>query len=69
MHRSVPDIVSSFLADMFTGGLSSGNVAVIHSVLGEITDASNQAAVFPIYGMIWPVGTIVGFVHPDPGSK
>ncbi|KAH0830406.1 major facilitator superfamily domain-containing protein [Lanmaoa asiatica] len=52
------------------GGLSSGNIAVIHSVLGEITDASNQAAVFPIYGLIYPLGSIVGpliggsFSHP-----
>ncbi|KAN0075327.1 Major facilitator superfamily domain containing protein [Tylopilus felleus] len=62
--------LSAVLVARCIGGLSSGNVAVIHSVLGEITDASNQAAVFPIYGMIWPVGTIVGpliggsFSHP-----
>ncbi|KAG8217332.1 major facilitator superfamily domain-containing protein [Butyriboletus roseoflavus] len=52
------------------GGLASGNIAVIHSVLGEITDASNQADAFPIYGLIWPLGSIVGpliggsFSHP-----
>ncbi|TFY82285.1 hypothetical protein EWM64_g1724 [Hericium alpestre] len=41
-------------------GLSSGNVAVIHSVLGELTDATNQAIAFPIYGLVWPLGAIVG---------
>ncbi|KIL00657.1 hypothetical protein PAXRUDRAFT_29651 [Paxillus rubicundulus Ve08.2h10] len=52
------------------GGLFSGNVAVIHSVLGEITDSTNQAVAFPIYGIIWPLGTIIGpliggsFSHP-----
>ncbi|KAF9228644.1 MFS general substrate transporter [Gyrodon lividus] len=52
------------------GGLFSGNVAVIHSVLGEITDSTNQAIAFPIYGLIWPLGSIIGpliggsFSHP-----
>ncbi|KAH7889900.1 major facilitator superfamily domain-containing protein [Phlebopus sp. FC_14] len=52
------------------GGLFSGNVAVIHSVLGDITDATNQAVAFPIYGIIWPLGSIIGpliggsFSHP-----
>ncbi|THH33951.1 hypothetical protein EUX98_g221 [Antrodiella citrinella] len=42
------------------GGLFSGNIAVIHSVLGELTDATNQAIAFPIYGLCWPLGSIVG---------
>ena len=46
----------------FAGGLFSGNVAVLHSVLGELTDATNQAIAFPIYGVIWPLGAIFGFV-------
>ncbi|KAG1749005.1 major facilitator superfamily domain-containing protein [Suillus paluster] len=52
------------------GGLFSGNVAVIHSVLGEITDSTNQAVAFPIYGLTWPLGSIIGpliggtFSHP-----
>lgn len=64
MHRSVPFLCppSPSLLILTTGGISSGNTAVIHSVLGEITDASNQAAVVPIYGIIWPLGGIVGLV-------
>lgn len=46
--------------DPHTGGLFSGNVAVIHSVLGEITDSSNQATAFPLYGLCWPLGGIIG---------
>ncbi|KAH8107026.1 MFS general substrate transporter [Cristinia sonorae] len=42
------------------GGLFSGNIAVIHSVLGEITDSTNQAIAFPIYGLCWPLGSIIG---------
>ncbi|KZT11407.1 MFS general substrate transporter [Laetiporus sulphureus 93-53] len=41
-------------------GIFSGNIAVIHSVLGEITDATNQAVAFPIYGLFWPLGAIIG---------
>ncbi|VDC05990.1 unnamed protein product [Peniophora sp. CBMAI 1063] len=42
------------------GGLFSGNVAVMHSTLGELTDATNQAIAFPIYGLAWPLGSIIG---------
>ncbi|EED79032.1 predicted protein, partial [Postia placenta Mad-698-R] len=41
-------------------GIFSGNIAVIHSVLGEITDTTNQAVAFPIYGLFWPLGAIIG---------
>jgi hypothetical protein len=50
---------------IFVAGLFSGNVAVLHSVLGELTDASNQAIAFPIYGLTWPLGAIIGFVGPS----
>ncbi|KAG8737783.1 hypothetical protein FRC10_007810 [Ceratobasidium sp. 414] len=41
-------------------GLLSGYVAVLHSVLGEMTDATNQAAVYPIYSLCYPIGTFIG---------
>ncbi|KXN90531.1 Protein ZINC INDUCED FACILITATOR 1 [Leucoagaricus sp. SymC.cos] len=41
-------------------GTFSGTAAVLHSVLGELTDQSNQAVAFPIYGLFWPLGSIVG---------
>ncbi|KAI0736958.1 MFS general substrate transporter [Fomitopsis betulina] len=41
-------------------GIFSGNIAVIHSVLGELTDETNQAVAFPIYGLFWPLGAIIG---------
>ncbi|KAH7929785.1 MFS general substrate transporter [Leucogyrophana mollusca] len=62
--------LTSVLVARCLGGLFSGNVAVIHSVLGEITDSTNQAVAFPIYGLIWPLGSIIGpliggsFSHP-----
>lgn len=44
------------------GGLVAGNVAVIHSILAEITDDTNQDLAVPIYSLSWPVGTVIGFV-------
>ncbi|KAG6832687.1 hypothetical protein H0H92_012259 [Tricholoma furcatifolium] len=48
------------LFGLVASGFFSGNVAVIHSVLGELTDSSNQALAFPIYALFWPLGAIVG---------
>ncbi|KAI0094018.1 MFS general substrate transporter [Irpex rosettiformis] len=41
-------------------GFFSGNVAVVHSVIAEITDHTNQHTAFPIYGLCWPLGAIIG---------
>ncbi|KAG9077657.1 hypothetical protein FS749_010433, partial [Ceratobasidium sp. UAMH 11750] len=41
-------------------GLLSGYVAVLHSVLGEMTDETNQAAVYPIYSLCYPIGSFIG---------
>ena len=43
-------------------GLFSGNVAVMHSALGELTNPSNQALAYPIYGLCCPLGVILGYV-------
>ncbi|KII88700.1 hypothetical protein PLICRDRAFT_110564 [Plicaturopsis crispa FD-325 SS-3] len=54
-------------------GLFSGNVAVIHSVLGELTDETNQSVAYPIYGLFWPLGAIIGPLlggtFSDPAQK
>ncbi|EJD05792.1 MFS general substrate transporter [Fomitiporia mediterranea MF3/22] len=52
--------LSGVLLSRALAGLFSGNVAVMHSVLGEITDSSNQALAYPIYGLCWPLGVILG---------
>ncbi|TFK55183.1 MFS general substrate transporter [Heliocybe sulcata] len=41
-------------------GIFCGNISVIQSVLAEITDSSNQAVAYPIYGLMWPLGVIIG---------
>ncbi|KAI0340698.1 MFS general substrate transporter [Trametopsis cervina] len=44
----------------FLTGVFSGYVGVIHSVVGELTDASNQSTAFPFYDIISALGFIVG---------
>ena len=44
------------------GGFVAANEAVIHSILAEITDDTNQDLAVSIYSLSWPVGSIIGFV-------
>lgn len=41
-------------------GALSGNAAVVQSVVGEITDETNQAEAFPLTGLSWSLGCIIG---------
>ncbi|KAF8969920.1 major facilitator superfamily multidrug-resistance, DHA1 sub-family [Flammula alnicola] len=54
---------TSFTGAMYTralAGLFSGNVAVIPTILIEITDQTNQAFAFSFFGFWWPLGAIMG---------
>lgn len=55
------DVQNSVSDTILLAGLFSGNVAVIPSVLCEITDRSNQSFVFPFFGLWWPIGAIIGY--------
>jgi len=52
--------LSGILLVRCIGGFFSGNTAVIYSVLGEITDSTNQAIALPIFALAWPVGSVIG---------
>ncbi|KAH8117305.1 MFS general substrate transporter [Phellopilus nigrolimitatus] len=52
--------LATILISRSLAGLFSGNVAVMHSVLAELTNATNQALAYPIYGLCWPLGVIIG---------
>lgn len=41
-------------------GALSGNVAVISSMLSEMTDETNQGKVFPLVGATWSIGCVIG---------
>ncbi|KAJ7889955.1 major facilitator superfamily domain-containing protein [Mycena olivaceomarginata] len=41
-------------------GLLAGNASVFQAVLAELTDSTNQASAYPIYGCIYPLGSTVG---------
>ncbi|KAF8905972.1 major facilitator superfamily domain-containing protein [Gymnopilus junonius] len=50
----------AILVSRSLAGIFSGNVAVLHSVLCELTNAANQSIAYPIYGLFWPLGNIIG---------
>lgn len=52
--------LAGLLLSRSLAGIFSGNSGVLHSALAELTDPSNRAIAVPIYGMIWPVGSIAG---------
>ncbi|QRV77494.1 major facilitator superfamily transporter [Ceratobasidium sp. AG-Ba] len=66
LSRSFP----MMLASRILGGALSGNSAVIKSVVGEITDQTNQGTAFAYLPLAWSIGALVapalgGFLsHP-----
>ncbi|KAG8825582.1 hypothetical protein FRC17_008612 [Serendipita sp. 399] len=40
--------------------LFNNNSSAVHSIVGEMTDDTNAAQVFPIYGLSFPLGTTIG---------
>jgi MFS family permease len=48
-------LLARCLAGVFSGTLTVGN-----TVLGDLTDSSNQSIAFPIYCLVWPLGAIIG---------
>ncbi|KAF8299932.1 MFS general substrate transporter [Clavulina sp. PMI_390] len=41
-------------------GALTGNIAVINSMVSDMTDETNQGLAFPIMGMVWSIGSIIG---------
>ncbi|CBQ68726.1 conserved hypothetical protein [Sporisorium reilianum SRZ2] len=41
-------------------GATNGNVAIVKSVMGELTDSTNQAKAFSLLPLTWTVGCLVG---------
>ncbi|KAG9308880.1 major facilitator superfamily domain-containing protein [Chiua virens] len=50
----------TILASRFLGGLVAGNIAVLHSILVEITDETNQNMAVSIYSLSWSTGAVIG---------
>jgi sugar phosphate permease len=48
------------VAARFSSGLLNGNTGIAKSMLAEITDKTNQARAFSLFGLTWSVGGIVG---------
>ena len=48
------------VAVRFLNGLLNGNVGVVKTYLGEITDSTNRVQVFSYIGLTWCVGSVLG---------
>ncbi|GAW06287.1 MFS general substrate transporter [Lentinula edodes] len=60
MYFGVSSSIVDLLISRCIAGVFAGTASVVHTVLGEITDSTNQAAAFPLYGLVWPIGSIIG---------
>ncbi|KAJ4488465.1 major facilitator superfamily domain-containing protein [Lentinula aciculospora] len=60
MYFGVSSSIIDLLICRCIAGVFAGTASVVHTVLGEITDSTNQAAAFPLYGLVWPIGSIIG---------
>ncbi|KAF5367225.1 hypothetical protein D9757_012229 [Collybiopsis confluens] len=60
IYLGLSSSLTELLLSRAIGGIFGGTAAVVQSVVGEITDASNHVAAFPIYGLVWSIGSIVG---------
>jgi len=43
----------------FVGGVLNGNIAVLKSVIGDVTDATNQARGFSLMSLMWGFGAVL----------
>ncbi|TKY89050.1 hypothetical protein EX895_001581 [Sporisorium graminicola] len=41
-------------------GATNGNVAIVKSVMGELTDSTNQAKAFSLLPLTWTIGCLIG---------
>ena len=41
-------------------GLCAGTTPVMHSMIADLSDSTNQAIILPLYGLTWPTGNIIG---------
>ncbi|KAI1795645.1 MFS general substrate transporter [Ganoderma leucocontextum] len=52
--------LSSILINRFLGGFFFGITGAIHSVVGELSDETNQSIAFPLYDVISALGYVIG---------
>src|SRR5258706_8328715 len=62
LSRSFPALVAS----RSLGGLLNGNVGLLKSMRGEITDDTNAAQGFAFLPIVWSTGSTIGYVIPPP---
>ncbi|KIK57006.1 hypothetical protein GYMLUDRAFT_46611 [Collybiopsis luxurians FD-317 M1] len=60
MYLGISTSLAELLISRIIGGVFGGTASVVPSVVGDLSDDSNQAVVFPIYALAWPIGSIAG---------
>ncbi|KIK57004.1 hypothetical protein GYMLUDRAFT_139083, partial [Collybiopsis luxurians FD-317 M1] len=73
VYLGVSTSLTELLISRSIGGVFGGTASVVQSVVGDLSDDSNQAAAFPIYALAWPIGSItgpfIGGVLSNPAEK
>ncbi|KAE9406760.1 MFS general substrate transporter [Gymnopus androsaceus JB14] len=67
MYFGLSKTIADLLVSRFIAGVFAGTASVMHTILGEITDSTNQAAAFPLYGLVWPA--LIGGTFSTPAAK
>jgi hypothetical protein len=52
----------------FAAGFLNGNLSVIKSVFGDITDSTNRPAAFAFNQILWATGGTIGYVNTQLGE-
>ncbi|KAI0785874.1 major facilitator superfamily domain-containing protein [Abortiporus biennis] len=52
--------IETFIATRFFAGFFAGIIGAIHSVVGELSDSTNQSTAFPLYDIVSALGFVIG---------
>ena len=70
LHPSRGQVPERFIRDITTAdppdsrciaGILNGNMGVVKSMMGEITDSTNRAQVSGLFPVVWAVGATIGY--------
>ncbi|KAI0779428.1 MFS general substrate transporter [Fomes fomentarius] len=65
--------LTGLLINRFLGGFFYGITGAIHSVVGELSDETNQSIAFPLYDIVsalgYAIGPLIGGTFEDPAKK
>ena len=75
LHCSGSEVLEGYVPDLTTAdtsdsrciaGLLNGNMGVVKSMMGELTDSTNIAQVSGLFPVVWSLGITIGYGAPHP---